>query len=101
MAAAGRQAAPHLKPLLGPWWMAQFDPHADVAAAARAAFQAGGGAGECRRGVDTSVKAFCPNQQACLPARKQLEALAFCRQELAEYLVNNAAVSKDALGDVK
>lgn len=49
--AAGRAAAPHLRPLMGPWLVAQHDPHADTAAAARGAFQVrrgwGGGVERC------------------------------------------------------
>jgi hypothetical protein len=37
--AVGKAVAPHIKQIMGPWWLAQFDPAADVAAAARAAFQ--------------------------------------------------------------
>ncbi|CAI7866473.1 unnamed protein product, partial [Closterium sp. NIES-54] len=32
--------APHLKQLMGPWWVAQFDSSRDVAAAATVSFQA-------------------------------------------------------------
>jgi hypothetical protein len=31
----GKAVAPHLKPLLGPWWLAAADPYGDVAAAAK------------------------------------------------------------------
>jgi len=34
-AAVGKQLAPQLRALLPPWWLATFDPYADVAAAAR------------------------------------------------------------------
>jgi hypothetical protein len=33
--AVGKQLAPQLRQLLPPWWLATFDPYADVAAAAR------------------------------------------------------------------
>ena len=36
----GKGLAPFLKPLAGSWWLAQFDLHAEAAAAARDAFQA-------------------------------------------------------------
>jgi hypothetical protein len=39
VSAAGKAAAALLKSLLPPWWLAQFDPHPDAAAAARSAFQ--------------------------------------------------------------
>ena len=54
----GKGLAPFLKPLAGAWWLAQFDPHSDAAAAARQAFQ------------------------AAFPGPKQQEALAFCRQQV-------------------
>jgi hypothetical protein len=40
--AAGKALAPHLKSLIGPWWVAQFDPHGEAAAAARSGFQVRG-----------------------------------------------------------
>ena len=54
-AAVGKRLAPHLKALLPPWWLAQFDPYADVAAAARRSLA------------------------AAFPGAKQAAALAFCR----------------------
>lgn len=36
----GKGLAPYLKSLAGSWWLAQFDLHAEAAAAARDAFQA-------------------------------------------------------------
>ena len=54
----GKGLAPFLKPLAGAWWLAQFDPHSDAAAAARQAFQ------------------------AAFPGPRQREALAFCRQQV-------------------
>ena len=36
----GKGLAPYLKALAGSWWLAQFDLHAEAAAAARDAFQA-------------------------------------------------------------
>lgn len=38
-AAVGKAIAPQLRGLMGPWWVAQFDPYSDAAAAARSAFQ--------------------------------------------------------------
>lgn len=37
--AVGKGLAPYLKALAGSWWLAQFDLHAEAAAAARDAFQ--------------------------------------------------------------
>ncbi|GFZ19946.1 HEAT/U-box domain-containing protein [Actinidia rufa] len=40
VAAVGRDLAPHLKSLMGPWWVSQFDPASDVSQAAKRSFQA-------------------------------------------------------------
>ncbi len=37
--AAGRGLAPHLRGVMGPWYLAGFDPYGDVAAASRTALQ--------------------------------------------------------------
>eukprot|EP00891_Asterochloris_glomerata_P008818 jgi/Astpho2/8818/Aster-x0370 len=71
----GKGLAPFLKPLAGAWWLAQFDPHNDAAAAARQAFQ------------------------AAFPGPKQREALAFCRQQILTMLDDNLAAAPDTLGD--
>lgn len=34
-----RELAPHLKPLLGPWWFSQFDSVYEVSQAAKRSFQ--------------------------------------------------------------
>jgi hypothetical protein len=65
-----RSFAPHLRVLMGPWWVSQFDPSREVAEAARASFQA----------------AF-PSQ------KKQVEALAFCQGEMFEYLDETLGVT--------
>lgn len=57
-AAVGKQLLPHLKSLLGAWWMALFDPYADVAATAKKALQ------------DT------------FPGAKQAEAVIYCRYSM-------------------
>ncbi|KAK9814763.1 hypothetical protein WJX72_011133 [[Myrmecia] bisecta] len=72
-----RALAPFLKTLAGPWWLAQFDPHADAAAAARAAFQ----------------QAFA--------GPKQREALLFCHAEVVAYLEESLNARPEALGDVR
>lgn len=38
-AALGKALAPHLKSVMGPWWLAQFDAHPEASVAARSAFQ--------------------------------------------------------------
>lgn len=53
--AVGKALAPQLKPLLGPWYLASFDPYPDAAAAAKKSL------------ADV------------FPGRKQLDALIFCR----------------------
>ncbi len=53
----GRGLAAALRPLAGPWWLAQFDPAAEAARAARGAFQ------------------------AAFPGARQREALLFCRAQ--------------------
>ncbi len=60
--AVGKQIAPHLKSLMGAWWLAQFDPYSEASAAARSGLQ------------------------AAFPGRKQLEALLFCRAEVVQGL---------------
>ena len=50
---------------------------------------------------DTPSPLPLPPPQACLPGRKQMDALVFCRQVLAQHLVNHAAFSKEQLGDAK
>ncbi|KAL0389110.1 UNVERIFIED_CONTAM: E3 ubiquitin-protein ligase listerin [Sesamum calycinum] len=37
--AVGRDLAPHLKPLIGPWWFSQFDSIYEVSQAAKRSFQ--------------------------------------------------------------
>ncbi len=77
VAAVGKAAARHLKSLIGPWWVAHFDPHPDVAAAAKASFQ------------------------ACLPGKKMLEGLTYCLQDLVKFIVTNATITPELLGDAK
>ena len=36
---AGKHTAPHVKELIGPWWLAASDPYADAASAATASFK--------------------------------------------------------------
>lgn len=57
-ACVGRGLAAALRPLAGPWWLAQFDPASEAARAARAAFQ------------------------AAFPGSRQREALLFCRAQV-------------------
>ena len=57
-AGVGRGLAAALRPLSGPWWLAQFDPAAEAARAARGAFQ------------------------TAFPGPRQREALLFCRTQV-------------------
>lgn len=59
----GRGLAPHLKSLMGPWWLSQFDPVNDVSQAAK-----------------QSLQAAFPAQE------KRLDALVLCTTEVFMYL---------------
>ncbi|WOH01951.1 hypothetical protein DCAR_0521338 [Daucus carota subsp. sativus] len=59
----GRGLAPHLKSLMGPWWLSQFDPVNDVSQAAK-----------------QSLQAAFPAQE------KRLDALVLCTAEVFMYL---------------
>ncbi|GLJ37723.1 hypothetical protein SUGI_0766400 [Cryptomeria japonica] len=72
----GRSLAPHLRSLMGAWWLGQFDPYTEVAEAARRSFQA----------------AF-PVQE------KRLEALAFCENEIFLYLDENFKLTPQTISD--
>nr|ADF43172.1 294687m [Chlamydomonas reinhardtii] len=80
LTAAGKATAPHLRSLMGPWWLAQHDPHADAAAQSRAAFSA----------------AFPSSGSG---SRRQLEVLLHCRLQLAAYLRDMMAAAPAQLGD--
>ncbi|KAK9831453.1 hypothetical protein WJX81_006515 [Elliptochloris bilobata] len=74
-AGVGRGLAAALRPLAGPWWLAQFDPAAEAARAARGAFQ------------------------AAFPGARQREALLFCRAQVVGYLEDNLDAAPGALGE--
>ncbi|KAL5757043.1 hypothetical protein ACOSP7_021464 [Xanthoceras sorbifolium] len=74
--AVGRDLAPHLKSLMGPWWFAQFDANSEVSQAAKRSFQA----------------AF-PVQE------KRLEALILCTSEVFMYLEENLKLTPQSLSD--
>ncbi|XP_069801287.1 E3 ubiquitin-protein ligase listerin [Dendropsophus ebraccatus] len=68
--------APHLKHLMGFWLMAQCDPHSPAASSARAAFE------------------------AAFPPHKQPEALAFCKDEVLNVLLDHLLKeTPDSLSD--
>ena len=60
----GRNLAPHLRYVIGPWLCAQFDTYPVVASSARKAFQ------------------------AAFSEEKQSEAIVYCRKELIEVCSN-------------
>ncbi|KAG2437620.1 hypothetical protein HYH02_011259 [Chlamydomonas schloesseri] len=84
VAAAGKATAPHLRALMGPWWLAQHDPYAEAAMQSRAAFSAafpGSGSGSGSG------------------SRRQLEVLLHCRSQLVAYLRDMMAAAPAQLGD--
>ncbi|CAK7351987.1 unnamed protein product [Dovyalis caffra] len=66
VAAVGRDLAPYLKSLMGPWWFSQFDPVSEVSLAAK-----------------RSLQAAFPAQE------KRLDALILCTSEIFMYLEEN------------
>ncbi|XVF20393.1 hypothetical protein REPUB_Repub11eG0194700 [Reevesia pubescens] len=74
--AVGRDLAPHLKSLMGPWWFAQFDPSSEVSQAAKRSLQ------------------------AAFPApEKRLDALILCTTEIFMYLEENLKLTPQNLSD--
>ncbi|KAG7538391.1 Zinc finger RING-CH-type [Arabidopsis suecica] len=73
---AGRDLAPHLKSIMGPWWFSQFDLASEVSQAAKSSFQA----------------AF-PTQE------KRLHALILCSAEIFAYLEENLKLTPQNLSD--
>ena len=65
----GRALAPHLKSLVGAWFLGQADPHAQAAAAASAAWE------------------------LAFPAAKQAGAIAFCQTEILNAVTENLTVA--------
>ncbi|GLI62907.1 hypothetical protein VaNZ11_005740 [Volvox africanus] len=78
LTAVGKAVAPHLKGLIGPWFLAMYDPYSDAAEASRSAF----------------INAFPA-------ARRQLDVLLFCRTEIMSYLKDQLAATPQQLGDAK
>ncbi|GAU13221.1 hypothetical protein TSUD_245910 [Trifolium subterraneum] len=72
----GRDLAPHLKTLMGPWWFAQFDPASEVSQAAK-----------------RSLQAIFPAQE------KRLDALILCTTEIFMYLEENLKLMPQSLSD--
>lgn len=74
--AVGRDLAPHLKSLMGPWWFSQFDPSSEVSQAAK-----------------RSLQAAFPAQE------KRLDALILCTTEVFMYLEENLKLTPQNLSD--
>ncbi|EEF44675.1 conserved hypothetical protein [Ricinus communis] len=74
--AVGRDLAPHLKSLMGPWWFSQFDPVSEVSLAAKCSLQA----------------AF-PAQE------KRLDALILCTTEVFMYLEENLKLTPQSMSN--
>lgn len=72
----GRGLAPHLRFVMGAWWLGQFDPFTEVSEAAKQSFQV----------------AF-PVQE------KRLEALIFCGNEIFQYLDENLKLTPQTISD--
>ncbi|KAJ4827656.1 hypothetical protein Tsubulata_040241 [Turnera subulata] len=74
--AVGRDLAPHLKTLMGPWWFSQFDPVHEVSLAAK-----------------RSLQAAFPAQE------KRLDALILCTAEIFVYLEENLKLKPESMSD--
>ncbi|XP_059626408.1 E3 ubiquitin-protein ligase listerin isoform X2 [Cornus florida] len=72
----GRDLAPHLKSLMGPWWFSQFDPVSEVSQAAKHSLQA-----------------------AFSTPEKRLDALILCTAEIFMYLEENLKLTPENMSD--
>ncbi|KAI3676180.1 hypothetical protein L1987_85781 [Smallanthus sonchifolius] len=72
----GRDLAPHLKSLMGPWWFSQFDTVHEVSQAAK-----------------RSLQAAFPAQE------KRLDALMLCTDEVFMYLEENLKLTPQSMSD--
>lgn len=72
----GRELAPHLKSLMGPWWFSQFDPDCEISQAARRSLQ------------------------VAFPAQgKRLDALLLCTTDIFMYLEENLKLTPQSMSD--
>ncbi|CAF1768030.1 unnamed protein product [Brassica napus] len=76
VAGVGRDLAPHLKSIMGPWWFSQFDLASEVSQAAK-----------------SSLQAAFPAQE------KRLDALNLCSAEIFAYLEENLKLTPQNLSD--
>ncbi|KAA8549476.1 hypothetical protein F0562_001160 [Nyssa sinensis] len=74
--AVGRDLAPHLKSLMGPWWFSQFDPVSEVSQAAK-----------------RSLQAAFPAQE------KRLDALILSTTEIFMHLEENLKLTPESMSD--
>ncbi|XP_076904678.1 E3 ubiquitin-protein ligase listerin-like [Bidens hawaiensis] len=72
----GRDLAPHVKSLMGPWWFSQFDPVYEVSQVAK-----------------RSLEAAFPAQE------KRLDALMLCTDEVFMYLGDNLKLTPQSMSD--
>ncbi|CAH8358759.1 unnamed protein product [Eruca vesicaria subsp. sativa] len=72
----GRDLAPHLKSIMGPWWFSQFDLVSEVSQVAK-----------------SSLQAAFPAQE------KRLDALNLCSAEIFAYLEENLKLTPQSLSD--
>ncbi|KAJ4907854.1 E3 ubiquitin-protein ligase listerin [Raphanus sativus] len=72
----GRDLAPHLKSIMGPWWFSQFDLVSEVSQAAK-----------------SSLQAAFPAQE------KRLDVLSLCSAEIFAYLEENLKLTPQNLSD--
>ncbi|KAL0843615.1 hypothetical protein Bca101_016861 [Brassica carinata] len=72
----GRDLAPHLKSIMGPWWFSQFDLVSEVSQAAK-----------------SSLQAAFPAQE------KRLDVLSLCSAEIFAYLEENLKLTAQNLSD--
>ncbi|KAJ7543989.1 hypothetical protein O6H91_09G060900 [Diphasiastrum complanatum] len=75
VAVVGKGLAPHLRSLMGAWWVAQFDPYREAADAAKASFQ------------------------AAFSGEKRMEALVYCVDDIFAYLSENLKLTPQTLSD--
>ncbi|XP_047330718.1 E3 ubiquitin-protein ligase listerin isoform X2 [Impatiens glandulifera] len=75
VSAVGRDLAPHLKSIMGPWWFAQFDPVSEVSQAAKHSLQ------------------------TAFPAQRRLDAIIMCTTEILMYLEENLNITPQSMSD--
>eukprot|EP00775_Hariotina_reticulata_P010671 gene10671-10830_t len=73
----GKALLPQLKKLLGPWYLACFDPYPDAAAAAKKSL----------------LEVF--------PGRKQADVLLYCRTEVLDHIITCLNSTPQSLGDLQ